>query len=134
MPLRDNLPLFMPPSKRSPAPALQEHDRLEVAVEDLAGEVKTLSQQVEVLTAAIDDLREELQFAIRNLPREPWVPVQPLVSMPRDPLADPFPVNRTRREDVPTTEPTATVTATPPPPIETKAPAENTATGLGELF
>ncbi|MCI0740056.1 MAG: hypothetical protein L0Y72_13505 [Gemmataceae bacterium] len=84
-------------------------------MEGLAGEVRTLSEQVEVLRIAIDDLREELQFAIRNLPREPWVPTQPLVSMPRDPLAEPFPVNRTRREDLP---PENTKLSSPPTPAQ----------------
>lgn len=99
--------------RRSPASAPDESTRLEDAVENLTGEVRTLSEQVEILRIAIDDLRSELEFAIRNLPREPWVPTQPLVSMPKNPLAPEFPINRRRREDVPA--------ATKQPPAEAEA-------------
>jgi hypothetical protein len=119
--------LFMgsPKSTPPPAPAPEEHDGLEESVHDLACEVSTLSQQVETLRVAIDDLREELQFAIRNLPREPWVPVQPVVSMPRDPLADPFTINRTRREDVPAEGAPPSAIPEPPvfPPVAVELPA-----------
>ncbi len=119
----------MPPRKRLAEPPPRENVTLEDAVIDLTSEVRTLSQHVEVLIAAVDDARQEIETALRHLPREPWVPTQPLTSMPRDPLAEPFPVNRTRREDVPPAPRDVAL-----PPVEPPAPPPNTDAGLGELF
>lgn len=122
---RECMILPMVRSKPPPAAPPEEPVGLEDAVVDLTAEVKGLASQVEVLRIAIDDLRSELEFAIRNLPREPWVPTQPLVSMPKDPLAEPFPVNRTRREDVPanSTAPSNVSEPSAPPPVAATPPA-----------
>ncbi|GEM_PF-2008603 len=118
-----------PSSKHSAAREPVKYDCLEDAVGGLADEVHTLADQIEVLRVAIDDLRAEVEFALRNLARPAWAPTEPLTSMPRDPLADPFPINRTRREDVP---PAPRNMA--PPPFDPPAPPPNTDAGLGELF
>ncbi len=44
---------------------------------DLASEVKTLGQQIEVLRVAIDDCRQEVEFALRQWQRHEWAPTQP---------------------------------------------------------
>jgi hypothetical protein len=49
---------------------------LEVVVEDLTVEVEKLTGQVEVLRIAIDDLRTEVEWAIRNIYRPAWAPTQ----------------------------------------------------------
>ena len=115
-----------------PSPSLED------AVIALTDEVRGLSQQVEVLRIAIDDIRQELEFAIRNFPREPWVPTQLVVSLPRDPLADPFPVNRTRREDLPAESTVPFPTPQPPTTAlvagEPPAPSKKKRRKAGELF
>jgi len=88
-------------AKRATASAPKEAACLEDVVENLATEVNTLSQRIEVLTAAIDDARQEIETALRHLPREQWVPTQPLKSMPRDPLAEDFGVNRNDPAGIP---------------------------------
>jgi DNA-binding winged helix-turn-helix (wHTH) protein len=118
-----------PRAKNSPPRPTVEQPTLEDAVGGLADQVGTLTQHVEVLRIAIDDLRQELEFAIRNLPREPWVPTQPLISMSRDPAAGDFVVNRTRREEVSINKPEAQT-----PHADLPAPTSNPASGLGELF
>jgi len=102
---------------------------LEDAVVDLTAEVRTLAQHVEVLRIAVDDLRQELEFALRNWRRHDWVPTQPLTSLPRDPMIEDFVVNRTRREDVPS-DPSGMA----PAPVAPPAPTREADAGLGELF
>ena len=53
-------------------------------VVDLTEEVKTLAGQVEVLRIAVDDLRQEVEWALRNVHRPAWTPTPVLGSMPRD--------------------------------------------------
>lgn len=119
LPSRDSATIrpFMGRTTTSAPRSASEPASLEDAVVDLGAEVSTLSQHVEVLRIAIDDLRQELEFAIRNMPREPWVPTQPVISMPRDPLSDSFPVNPTRREDVPVESIPPSPSPEPPPPL-----------------
>lgn len=69
---------------RKPA-ALETRDELAEAVEVLTAEVR-------VLRHAVDELREEIQYATRNVfdRPEPPLPHRRIVSMPLDPCADDF--------------------------------------------
>ena len=115
----------MPPLKSAAARVPAQGDCLQDAVEALAGEVHTLAGQVEVLRVAVDDLRAEVEFAVRNLTRPAWVPTQPLTSVPIDPVAEDFPVNRTRPEDLPVDEakPSSTNEPSPPAPASSEPPS-----------
>jgi hypothetical protein len=71
--------------------------------ERLLAAIETLSEEVRVLRDAIDELRDEFTWAVRN--REPPPPVSPFVpltSLPRDPLAADFGerINRVGAQDV----------------------------------
>ena len=60
---------------------------------DLAEAVSGLRDEVRVLREAIDDLRTELQHALRNWGNDRWEPVardRRITSMPRDPGAADF--------------------------------------------
>src|SRR6185436_18843423 len=78
------------------------------AVLQLTGQVKELSGQVQLLLQAIDDVREEFQWAVRNdrlggAREEQWKPVTHITSMPKDPCATDFGerVNRYSAMDLP---------------------------------
>ena len=115
----------MAPSKPAAARVPAQGDCLQDAVEALAGEVHTLAGQVEVLRVAVDDLRAEVEFAVRNPTRPTWVPTQPLTSGSIDPVAEDFPVNRTRRQDLPVDEakPLSTTEPSTPAPASTEPPS-----------
>ncbi len=83
------------------------------SVEKLAGNVETLGEQLEtldervgVLITAIDDLRAEVEWALRNFRRPAWEPSPPLTSVARDPLAEDFGarINQVDPADVPVNE------------------------------
>ena len=60
--------------------------------DDLSTAVAALTDEVRVLRQAIDDLREEIQYATNNLldRSAPPLPHRRIVSMPLDPTADDF--------------------------------------------
>lgn len=60
--------------------------------DELAEVVEALTAEVRVLRQAVDELREEIQYATRNLIDRPVPPLphRRIVSMPLDPLADDF--------------------------------------------
>jgi hypothetical protein len=71
-------------SKKIPAPTPE-------MVEELTLAVNSLTDQVRMLRQAVDEIGDELGWAIRNrvIP-ELLPPVIPITSMPVDPLADDF--------------------------------------------
>lgn len=83
----------MPPrSKQPPSSAPSGDERLEAAVHQLTSQVEKLAEHVEVLWTAIDDLRMEVENAIRNLARPAWVSAPaPAPPMPRTEIAPTFP-------------------------------------------
>jgi len=77
--------------------------------DELAEVVEALTAEVRVLRNAVDELREEIQYATNNLPdrREPPLPHRRIVSMPLDPLAEDFGerINAVSPDDLPDAEP-----------------------------
>lgn len=74
----------MAKQSRTPAPTPE-------MIEELSSAVQALTDQVRMLRQAVDEIGDELGWAIRNrvIPkRQP--PTIPLVSLPLDPLADDF--------------------------------------------
>jgi len=66
-------------------------DRRDVSgdqVESMTAEVSRLADEVRVLRDAINDLREELQYAVRN--NKPLPPPLHITSMPLDPTTPDF--------------------------------------------
>jgi hypothetical protein len=107
----------MPPrSKPAPPPVPETRDALAQAVTELTGQVETLNglvdkmhQRMAVLTAAIDDIRQEFEYAVRNgtIGRgrdQQRRPTMDITSMPKDPSVPNFAerVNRHSAKDVPT--------------------------------
>jgi hypothetical protein len=108
------------------------------AESDLAGVLRELRDEVEVLRIAIDELREEIQTAVRNVLHQSR-DITRLTSMPSDPCTPNFgtqvnQVDAQQREElrreavaIPTTEPTTTDRASPrvatPSPPPTNDPA-----------
>lgn len=89
-----------PRSKAAPPPAPETRDALAQAVTELSGQVETLSglvdglhQSMAVLTAAIDDIRQEFEYAVRNnrigRGREQWRPTD-IPSVPKGVRASDF--------------------------------------------
>lgn len=80
----------------------------ESRLEKLEAAIERLADQVAVLTAAVDELTDEVQWRnnelrnFRELPA-PFV----LKSMPKDPLAKDWRINRVRPEDLPADAATA---------------------------
>ena len=68
--------LLMPRARRSSPRPTSDPPSLEQVVEDLTVEVEKLTGQVEVLRISIDDLRQEVEWAIRNIYRPAWAPTQ----------------------------------------------------------
>lgn len=62
------------------------------ARDELAASVEALAAEVRVLREAIDELREEIQYATNNLfdRPEPPLPHRRITSMPQDPTANNF--------------------------------------------
>ena len=91
-------------TKPTPAPSSSTTESLAALVEKLTQQVVSLDGRLAVLTTAIDELREEVQWAIRNdkLSCTPK-PVMHITSLPRDPLAPDFGerINRLSGNDVP---------------------------------
>ena len=87
--------------------------------DDLVDAVRDLTAEVRVLRDAIDELREEVQYAANNLfdPREPPLPHRRITSMPKDPLADDFGerINAYTPEDLPTDAPDEPAESDRPP-------------------
>jgi hypothetical protein len=69
-------------------------------LEALLDAVEHLAQQVRVLTAAVDDLTTEVQWRNRNLPASDIPQPFMLRSMPADPCADDWALNRVPPERV----------------------------------
>lgn len=69
--------------------------------DELAEVTRELRDQVRLLRQAVDELREECQWANRN--SEPLMLPQPfrLTSMPLDPTSDDWEINRLQPEDLP---------------------------------
>lgn len=129
----------MPPrSRATPPPAADTRDALADAVaaltdqvEKLNGLLDTMDDRMRVLTAAVDDIRQEFEYAVRSgtvgRGREPRHEMR-ITSMPKDPLADDFgnKVNRHSANDL------------PPAPTEDGRPEDNGAASedarQGELF
>ena len=94
-------------SKQQPsAPSEDTLDRLTSAVDQViecVQELRSLTDEVRVLREAIDDVRQEIEWAVRNLARPAWTPTQPLASVctPADGVPEHKPV------DVPTVEASA---------------------------
>lgn len=90
---------------------------------DLAYAIERLTQRIEVLTSAVDQLTDEVQFANRNM-QDARPPPEPVVlkSMPLDPAADDWQLDRTAPEDISAAE--------PPDP----SPADDTVSARGQLF
>lgn len=85
----------MPPMARrqSPPPPESLADAVRLLssqVEALTGLTDTLSQRVQLLVSAIDDIREELAWAVRNDKLAGDRGVVHITSMPKDPLAADF--------------------------------------------
>jgi hypothetical protein len=83
-------------------------------VEALSGHVDTLAQRIQILTLAVDDVREELGWALNNdkFRGEPPPPMH-ITSLPRDPLAADFgeQINRFSAADLPPDEAVPTTQA-----------------------
>lgn len=93
---RGKLPLATPATPT-------EGEQLTAAVAALTEQMSSLANQVEVLRIAIDDLRQEVEYAMRNAFQPAWTPTPRLTSMPLDPLAEDFGerVNRFTAKDLP---------------------------------
>lgn len=103
-------------SSTRPVPADSEAD----GHEELLDAVQALADEVRVLRQALDEFREEVQYAVRNLIETPGAlqHARPLTSMPIDPAAPDFAarVNRFTPADLPPEEPATTSRPEPPPP------------------
>ena len=80
------------PAKRTPKPKPTSQDTSPVTnqtVDELAGVVEQLIQQIVVLRQAIDEIGLDLQWAIRKCVVEP-LPLPSITSLPSDPLAENF--------------------------------------------
>jgi hypothetical protein len=101
--------------------------------EELLDAVQALTDEVRVLRHAVDELREEIQYAVRNLIDMPEVMqhARPLTSMPIDPAAPDFAerVNRLTPADLPPEEPAA---ASHPDPLPPQAPPGKLLTEPGD--
>lgn len=90
------------PSNR-PAPARKEDSRRNDAIDVVAA-------QLQVLQATIDEIEEDLQWALRRHQVRRPRPIVHITSMPLDPLAKDFgkQVNRLKPEDLPPSEQSST--------------------------
>ena len=90
------------------------------ADEELIDAVNALKDEVRVLRQAVDEFREQVQYAIQNLIELPEAlpHARPLTSMPADPAAPDFAerVNRLTPDDLPMDEPVSTSPSEPVPP------------------
>jgi hypothetical protein len=80
------------PGKSKSKAKLTSQDKSPVSnqtVDELAYVVEQLIEQIVVLRQAIDEIGQDLQWAIRNHVVEPH-PAPSITSMPSDPLADDF--------------------------------------------
>jgi hypothetical protein len=99
-------------ARQSPAPAPDAADpsladvlkKLSGQVAALAAHTEALAQRVQVLTQAVDDFREDIEWALRNdkLSYERGTAIH-ITSMPKDPLAADFGerINRYTAADLP---------------------------------
>ena len=121
----------MPRPKQSATPPAATETAGQEQITELIAAVDALTEklecleplvgQVETLRIAIDDLREEVAWATRNMFRPAWTPTPQVTSLPKDPLAEDFHerVNRFTAQDLPP-EPPAQLSSSPPPatPVE----------------
>jgi hypothetical protein len=110
---------------KTPLPRSSTDPSLLEVVTQLADQVKELSGQVEVLRNAIDEIREEFAWAIRNdkigtRTDDHWRPVMHVTSMPKDPLAEDFGdrLNRVVPADLPPPKSTPETSTSPSTPGE----------------
>lgn len=75
--------------------------RLMMEVEGLAQQVRTLTDSAQVLTAAIDDVRQEIEWATRNLGRPAWVPTSAETHIPADGVAENVAIHPVPRDVIP---------------------------------
>lgn len=112
----------MPRGKQPPAPETRstEDSQLALAVDALTKQVRSLVDQVEILRIAIDDLRQEVEWAIRNTFQPAWPPAPPLTSVPQDALAPDLGerVNRVTLHDLPSETPAKPSVVPSPMPVE----------------
>jgi hypothetical protein len=81
---------------------MPRHAREAVDEDQLLATIRELSQEVRVLREAVDELREELQWSNRNpLPHNPPSSRFVLTSMPLDPAAEDWEINRLTANDLP---------------------------------
>ena len=105
------------PSRKQPSapPSQPREDR----IERLTDAVETLAQETNVLRIAIDDIREELAYAVKILKTNLWLPT----SQPAEPPSEPtLPIASTVRAE-------ALMNEAPVPAPTTDTPAEQ-----GQLF
>lgn len=116
----------MAPRSKSAPPPPETRDALAQAVTELTGHVETLkdtigdlNQRMAVLTAAIDDIRQEFEYAVRNdrigRSREQWRPVD-ITSVPKASMAPDLDerVNRNSSKNPPNEAPPADQAPEPP--------------------
>ena len=79
-----------------------DDESLREALADLRGTVEELRDQMRVLTTAIDDLTLELQWRNRQSQDDRYSSRNPVItSMPLDPSADDWEINRLSPADLP---------------------------------
>lgn len=103
----------------SSVPTAEPANLLE-AVAALTDQVKQLTDQVQVLWNAIDDVRQEFEWAVRNDKMSSPRPVMHITSMPKDPCAPDFGarINKYTPQNAPE------MFAVPPPVAEEQASGE----------
>ena len=107
----------MPRSKHAPVVSATSTDLTHEEIAALTAAVEQLRQQVEVLTDVLDQVRDDLNWAINNCEEFRSSPsyIMHITSMPADPLAEDFGerVNRFSARDLP-----PELQASPRPPAE----------------
>ena len=95
-----------------------QSDQLAATVEALTTQVEALTGQVEVLRQVLDEIREDLQWALQNDKLRSAVgnrsrPFAHITSLPKNPCAEDWEVNRVKPEDLPPEPPSAPVAQSP---------------------
>lgn len=102
----------MPRPKQSMAPTSapteEQVAQLTAAVQSLTQQVETLAGHVEIVHQVLDEIREDIGWALQNdsfstRRSDEWLPVTHITSMPKDPCAPDFHerVNRFSAKDLP---------------------------------
>ena len=96
----------------------EQSDKLAATVEALTTQVEALTGQVEVLRQVLDDVREDFQWALQNDKLRSGVgnrrrPFVHITSLPKDPCAKDWEINRVKPEDLPPEPPSAPVAQAP---------------------